>query len=148
LARLDPVARHDFMGSVMAVAESGELSVVFSSHVVSELERVADHLIVLSNGRLQMAGDIDTLLAQHHVLFGPADDVERVSHLVTVIGSTMAGRRANLVVRANESDEVPVGWESETVSLEELVLAYLREPSAAMLPTEYALIGHDTEVIV
>jgi ABC-2 type transport system ATP-binding protein len=144
LARLDPVARHDFMGSVMAVAEGGELSVVFSSHVVSELERVADHLIVLSNGRLQMAGNIDGLLAEHHVLFGPADDVERVSEQVAVVGSNIAGRRANLIVRAGKNDEIPDGWESDHVSLEELVLAYLREPSASIADKPFAFVvqGH------
>src|SRR5260370_22450798 len=67
LAMLDPLARHDFMGSVMgAVAEEG-VSVVLSSHVLAELERAADHLIVLSRGRVQIAGDAGDLLSRHRV---------------------------------------------------------------------------------
>jgi len=65
---LDPLARHDFMAAVMtAVADDG-LSVVLSSHVLAELERVADHLVVLSSGRVQVAGEVDDLLARHRVL--------------------------------------------------------------------------------
>jgi ABC-2 type transport system ATP-binding protein len=72
LANLDPLARHDFMGLVMAaVAEEG-MSVVLSSHVLAELERVADHIVVMAAGRVQAADEVDGLLAAHRVLTGPA----------------------------------------------------------------------------
>jgi ABC-2 type transport system ATP-binding protein len=72
MAVLDPLARHEFMALLMAaVAECGP-TVVFSSHQVSELERVADYLIVLNEGRLQVAGPVDDLLDAHRVLIGPA----------------------------------------------------------------------------
>src|SRR5271163_3713194 len=59
MASLDPLARHDFMATVMqAVADDG-LSVVLSSHVLTELERVADYLIVISQGQVQVADDVD-----------------------------------------------------------------------------------------
>jgi ABC-2 type transport system ATP-binding protein len=141
LARLDPLARHDFMGIVMAAVESEGLSVLFSSHVVSELERVADYLVVLGSGHPQMAGEIDDLLAQHFLLVGPAEEVERVCAALPVIHTVVAGRRANLIVRASEAQEIPAGWECDSVSLEELVLAYLREPAAAMCPKPPALAG-------
>ena len=72
MAMLDPLARHDFMAAVMtAVADDG-VSVVLSSHVLAELERVADYLVVLSSGSVQVAGEVDDLLAAHRVLTGPA----------------------------------------------------------------------------
>ena len=72
VAMLDPVARHDFMATVLtAVADDG-VSVLLSSHVLAELERVADYLILLSRGRVQVAGEVDDLLASHRVLTGPA----------------------------------------------------------------------------
>ena len=75
LAMLDPVARHDFMATVMtAVAEDG-ISVVLSSHMLAELERVADYLIVLSRGQVQVAGEVEDLLAGHRMLTGPAAEV-------------------------------------------------------------------------
>jgi ABC-2 type transport system ATP-binding protein len=130
LARLDPLARHEVMAVVMsAVAEEG-LSVIFSSHVVSELERVADYLILMSHGRVQMVGMIDDLLAKHVVLSGPTDEAERVAELFTVVQSQHAGRQTQFVARIDAPSEFPNGWLAEHISLDELVLAYLREPSA------------------
>ena len=72
VAMLDPLARHDFMATVLAAAVDDGVSVVLSSHVLAELERVADYLILLSRGRVQVAGEADSLLASHRVLTGPA----------------------------------------------------------------------------
>ena len=71
VAMLDPIARHDFMASVLTAAADDGVSVVLSSHVLAELERVADYLILLSQGRLQVAGEVDDLLAGHRMLTGP-----------------------------------------------------------------------------
>src|SRR5271165_7152099 len=71
VAMLDPVARHDFMASVVAAATADAVSVLLSSHVLTELERVADYLILLSRGRVQLAGEVDGLLASHRLLTGP-----------------------------------------------------------------------------
>ena len=54
LARLDPVARHDFLGSLVTACYEQGISVVFSSHVLPEMERIASYLIVLSGGRVQV----------------------------------------------------------------------------------------------
>jgi ABC-2 type transport system ATP-binding protein len=131
LARLDPLARHEVMAVVMsAVAEEG-LSVILSSHVVSELERVADYLILMSHGRVQMVGMIDELLAKHVVLSGPADEAERVAESFAVVQSQHAGRQSQFVARIDRPMEFPKSWVAEEISLDELVLAYLREPSAS-----------------
>jgi len=133
LARLDPLARHEVMAVVMsAVAEEG-LSVIFSSHVVSELERVADYLILMSHGRVQMVGLIDDLLSEHVVLSGPTNDAQRVAELFAVVQSQRAGRQTQFVARIDASVECPKGWVAENISLDELVLAYLREPSATAM---------------
>ncbi len=133
LARLDPLARHEVMAVVMsAVAEEG-LTVIFSSHVVSELERVADYLILMSHGRIQMVGMIDDLLSKHVVLSGPTDDAERVAELFAVVQSQHAGRQTQFVARIDASAELPKDWVAESISLDELVLAYLREPSATAM---------------
>jgi ABC-2 type transport system ATP-binding protein len=134
LARLDPLARHDFLAHLMtAVAEEG-LSVVFSSHVISELERVADYLVVLSGGRVQMAGPIDDLLATHQLLSGPAEQAGPVSEIFPVVQGRNSGRHAELLIRTATPVEPPSGWESSGVTLEELVLAYLRDPLVSVLP--------------
>jgi ABC-2 type transport system ATP-binding protein len=139
LARLDPLARHEVMATVMSSVADEGLSVIFSSHVVSELERVADYLILMSHGRVQMVGMIDDLLARHVVLSGPTDDAERVAELFVVIQSQHAGRQSQFVARTGASTEIPRGWVAESISLDELVLAYLREPSATAMTGPLAI---------
>jgi ABC-2 type transport system ATP-binding protein len=135
MAMLDPLARHDFMATVMtAVADDG-VSVVMSSHVLAELERVADYLVLLSSGTIQVAGDVDDLLATHRVLTGPASEHGRYPQQWNVVHASRAAAQAHLLVRGNgTSDPVPPGWEAHSVTLEELALAYLREPTAAAFP--------------
>ena len=133
VAMLDPVARHDFMALVLTAAVDDGVSVVLSSHVLAELERVADYLVLLSRGRVQMTGEVDDLLASHRVLTGPAAEADKYSER-PVVHVRRAEAQAHLLVRACADDPVPPGWESHPVGLEELALAYLREPGAAALP--------------
>jgi ABC-2 type transport system ATP-binding protein len=134
VAMLDPVARHDFMASVMTAMAADGVSVVLSSHVLAELERVADYLILLSRGRVQVAGEVDDLLASHRVLTGPAAEADRYAERLRVVYARRGEAQAHLLVRADADDPVPPGWEAHPVGLEELALAYLREPGAAALP--------------
>jgi ABC-2 type transport system ATP-binding protein len=133
VAMLDPIARHDFMATVLTAAVDDGVSVLLSSHVLAELERVADYLIVLSQGRVQMNGEVDDLLASHRVLTGPAAEAATYSQW-PVVHMRRGEVQAHLLVRVTADDPVPPGWESHPVGLEELALAYLREPGAAVLP--------------
>jgi ABC-2 type transport system ATP-binding protein len=149
LAPLDPVARHDFMGYLMsAVAETGT-SVVFSSHVVSELERVADYLVLLHSGRVTLAGSIEELLSEHAVLNVPAEDSRSLERYGTIVRSESGARHVQALVRweAASARPLPAGWESAEPSLEEIVLGYLRDadpvpfsgpnrPELTFVPTE------------
>jgi ABC-2 type transport system ATP-binding protein len=135
MASLDPLARHDFMATVMTAMADDGVSVVLSSHVLTELERVADYLVLMSRGSVQVAGEVDDLLASHRVLTGPAAEAGRYAERLAVVHARRGGAQAHLLIRTNGSaDPVPPGWEAHPVSLEELALAYLREPGAASLP--------------
>jgi ABC-2 type transport system ATP-binding protein len=133
VAMLDPVARHDFMAIVLMAAADDGVSVLLSSHVLAELERVASYLIVLSRGRVQVAGEVEDLLATHRLLTGPAAEADRYEHR-PVVHARRGGAQSHLLVRATADDPVPPGWEAHPVGLEELALAYLREPGVAALP--------------
>jgi ABC-2 type transport system ATP-binding protein len=133
MAMLDPIARHDFMATVLTAAADDGVSVLLSSHVLAELERVADYLILLSRGRVQVAGEVDDLLASHSVLTGPAAEAGRYTQR-PVVHVRRGQAQAHLLVRAAADDPVPPGWEAHPVGLEELALAYLREPGASALP--------------
>ena len=133
VAMLDPLARHDFMATVLTAAADDGMSVLLSSHVLAELERVADYLILMSRGRVQVAGEVDDLLASHCMLTGPAAEAATYAQRLVVRGQR-GEAQAHLLVRATADDPVSPGWEAHSVGLEELALAYLREPSAAALP--------------
>jgi ABC-2 type transport system ATP-binding protein len=138
VAMLDPVARHDFMATVMTAMAADGVSVLLSSHVLSELERVTDYLILLSRGRVQLAGEVDDLLASHRLLTGPAAEVDRYAGR-TVVHAGRAEAQAHLLVQATADDPVPPGWTARAANLEELALAYLRapgerDPGAVALP--------------
>jgi ABC-2 type transport system ATP-binding protein len=134
VAELDPLARHDFMSTLMeAVAEDG-VSVVFSSHVLSELERVCDYLVLLSRGSVQIAGGTDELLATHRLFTGPVEEADAVAGTLPVVQDRRAGRQASLLVRTTNHPTVPAGWQEDPTNLEEIVLSYLRSPKASALP--------------
>ena len=95
--------------------------------------RVADYLILMSQGRVQVAGEVDDLLASHRMLTGPAAEADEYAER-PVVHVRRGEAQAHLLVRATADDPVPPGWEAHPVGLEELALAYLREPGAAALP--------------
>jgi ABC-2 type transport system ATP-binding protein len=134
VAELDPLARHDFMSTLMEAVAVDGVSVVFSSHVLSELERVCDYLILLSHGSVQIAEGTDELLATHKMLTGPADEADAVGVALPVIYGRRAGRQASLLVRTSNHPTVPDGWQADASNLEEIVLSYLRSPDASALP--------------
>ena len=123
VASLDPLARRDFMKTLMATVADGEgdFTVLLSSHNVGELERVCDHLILITEGRVQLAGDIDVLLDGHRSLTGPSSHVPEGPGVISV---DRADRYAHVVAQVGEAAPMP-GWEARPMSLEELVLAYL-----------------------
>jgi ABC-2 type transport system ATP-binding protein len=127
LSALDPLARQDFMATVMTAMADDGMSVLLSSHALAELERVADYLIVLGGGRVRIAGDVEDLLAEHQMLSGPAAEADAHAAHLKVVQDRRAAAQAHLLVRSGDRP-VPPGWEAHPVSLEELVLAYLRAP--------------------
>ncbi|MEV4357227.1 ABC transporter ATP-binding protein [Nonomuraea sp. NPDC049625] len=129
LANLDPLARHGVMRSIMAEMAGRELTVLLSSHVVSDLEETCDWLIVLNGGRLQVSGDIEDLLDGHLVLTGP--DGASVAGM-QVVSASRAGRQVSMLVRG--APPLDPRWQARRPRLEELVMGYLRSPESAALP--------------
>jgi ABC-2 type transport system ATP-binding protein len=124
IASLDPLARREFLTALMEAVSEGGLTVVLSSHVVADLERVCDHLVILSHARTQLAGPIDELVASHRLLTGPRSDAATVARVHQVIRESHTERQTTLLVRAN-GHVYDAWWEVHPVDLEEIVLAYL-----------------------
>lgn len=130
VASLDPLARREVLGGLMeAVAEQG-VTVLLSSHLLSDLERVCDHLVILTAARVQVAAGIDDLLAGHHRLVGPRRDPGRLPGDQVVLAADHAERQTTLIVRSGGPVLDPA-WTVSGLDLEDIVLAYLRQPAAA-----------------
>jgi ABC-2 type transport system ATP-binding protein len=128
MARLDPVARHDFLGFLVTVAYEERISVLFSSHVLPELEKIANYLVLVSRGAVQVTGPADNLVDAHRLLTGPAAEADELAAELNAIRVQAGSRQAHLLARY--AGNPPPGWQSREVTMEELVLAYLREPAA------------------
>jgi ABC-2 type transport system ATP-binding protein len=127
VSNLDPLARMEFLQELMtAVADDGH-TVLFSSHSVADLERVCDHLVILAEGRIRLAGDIEDLVRAHALVVGPRRD--DAASDPTAIGVVHAERQTTRLVRTDQSEEAhvcPDGTSVRPATLEEIVLAYLR----------------------
>ncbi|MDX6395203.1 MAG: type transport system ATP-binding protein [Streptosporangiaceae bacterium] len=140
-AALDPLARRHFLATLAEAVAGGGLTVVLSSHLIADLERVCDHLILLAASRVQLYGDIDTLLAQHQVLVGPRKDTTAIEKNHTLVQAVRTARQTTLLIRRN-GPVIDPAWEAADVGLEELVLGYMGQdatPALAHLTT----IGED-----
>jgi ABC-2 type transport system ATP-binding protein len=126
LANLDPLARREFLTSMFATCAEDGVAVLFSSHVIAELERICDYLIVMLAGRVQIAGDIDVLRAGHRVITGPLDWPERTAANV-VSASHIAGRTTALI-RLDSGASLGPGFEESEPTFDELALGYLAKP--------------------
>ncbi|MFC8173765.1 ATP-binding cassette domain-containing protein [Streptomyces sp. NPDC057325] len=125
MADLDPLARHQLMGLLMADAAENGTTVVMSSHILTELEGACDHLLLLHGGRIRLDGPVEELLAAHTLLTGPVGDL--APH--AVIESRTTGRQLTALIRREGPVEGP--WETSAPSLEDLLLAHLRAPEGA-----------------
>lgn len=134
VASLDPLARREFLQDLMEAVAEHELSVVLSSHLVSDVERACDYLIVLIDSRVQVAGGIEELLATHHRLSGARRDPDRLPADQQVISASHTDRQSTLLVRTEAPIHDPA-WTVSKLSLEDLVLAYLapnRQPEPTL----------------
>lgn len=134
VASLDPLARREFLASLAEAVAEGELTIVLSSHLLHDIERVCDHIILLAASRTQLCEDIDQVLGSHKWLVGPRRDLDGLSRGIKVIRAIQTERESRLLARI-DGPVVDPAWEVSDVDLEEIVLAYMGEgkPSAGTL---------------
>lgn len=138
VAALDPLARREFLQDLMEAVAEHEMSVVLSSHLVSDVERTCDYVIVLVDSQVQVAGDIDDLLASHHRLTGPRRDPATLPSGQHVITASHTDRQTTLLVRTDTAVNDP-SWTVSPLGLEDIVLAYMTRPAHAVRDTRPVL---------
>src|SRR5580700_8229919 len=126
VASLDPLARREFLASLAETVAASDMSVVLSSHLVGDLERVCDYLIVLVASRVRVAGPVDDLLATHRLLSGPRRDPGSLPDGMQVVSASHTDRQSTLLVRTSGPVLDPA-WTVSEVGLEDLVLAYMSQ---------------------
>jgi ABC-2 type transport system ATP-binding protein len=124
VAALDPLARREFLSTLGAAVADGDLTVVLSSHLVADLERVCDHLVVLADSRTVLAADLDDVLAEHRLLTAPKRDTAALERDHDVLRIERTHRQVNVWLRLNGPLHDPA-WQENELSLEEIMLAYL-----------------------
>ena len=129
VASLDPLARREFLQILMEAVAEDEISVLLSSHVVSDLERVCDHVVVLVDSQVRVAGEVDELLVTHHRLSGPRRDPDSLPADQQVVWASHTDRQSTYVIRT-DAPLVDPSWTTSALGLEDLVLAYMGDASA------------------
>ena len=133
VASLDPLARREFLQGLMEIVAKHEVSVVLSSHLIADLERVCDYLVLLVASHVRLAGGVTELLAAHYRLSGPRRDPRSLPANQEVIEESHTDKQSMLLVRTDEPILDPA-WTVKPVTLDDLVLAYMsqaRDPNPA-----------------
>jgi ABC-2 type transport system ATP-binding protein len=138
VASLDPLARREFLQGLMEAVAGQRLSVLLSSHLVADLERVCDYLVILVASRVRVAGEVSDLLAAHRRLSGPRRDPGTLPAGQDVIEESHTDKQTSLLVRTSEPVHDPA-WTVTPVSLEDLVIAYMSP--AGDIPARWPQLG-------
>jgi ABC-2 type transport system ATP-binding protein len=129
LAALDPLARRECLQTLMQATATDGVTVLLSSHILSDLERVCDYLIILSAARVQLVGDIAEITSSHKRLIGPKQESAVIAGVGRVIERHDTERQTMLLARDHQR-ALDSNWQEREVSLEDIVLAYLSQSRA------------------
>jgi ABC-2 type transport system ATP-binding protein len=136
IASLDPLARREFMQALMGAVAESETTVLLSSHLLADLERSCDYLVVLQQSRVQLTGAVDELLETHRTLVGPRAGSESIPGVAKVVRASHTERQSTLLVRRGDGPIDPL-WTEHEVTLEDLVLAHLAEAETRVATTAW-----------
>jgi ABC-2 type transport system ATP-binding protein len=138
VSSLDPLARREFLQDLMGLVAEHEPTVVLSSHLLSDVERVCDHLVVLADGQVQLEGPVDELLSTHKLLTGPRRDTNSLPRDQKVIRVSNTDRQTTALVQTTQPILDP-RWVVSDIGLEDLVLAYMSRTAEGDDTREIAL---------
>jgi ABC-2 type transport system ATP-binding protein len=140
VASLDPLARREFLQDLMEVVAVHGVSVMLSSHLVADLERICDYLVVLTASNVQLAGEVPDLLASHRRLMGPRSHAGALPSGLAVIEESHTDKQSVLLVRIDgRFPFLDPAWNVKPVTMDDLVLAYMRQARDIQTPYQSPL---------
>ena len=122
--RLDPLAAREFLQLLMDGVSELEATVVIASHVIADIERVSDHIVLLGDGRVRLEGSAEELISKHRLLTGAARPLGRIAGVEEIVRKRSSGRQMTLLVRI-DGRVVDPSWSVDEIGLEDLLLAYM-----------------------
>ena len=136
-ASLDPLAGRELLQLLMDGVAETEATVVIASHVISDIERVCDHIVLLTGGAVRLEGSVEELLESHRLLTGPRRPLGSIRGVREIVRERYSGRQLTLLTVV-DGPIADASWRVERVGLEDLLLAYMApEPlPASARPTE------------
>jgi ABC-2 type transport system ATP-binding protein len=146
VAALDPLARRQFLQNLMEFVSELAVTVVLSSHLLSDIERICDYLVLLASSKVQLAGEVDDLVSSHFRLVGPRNELEALPPEIEVITAEHSGQQSTLIVRRTSTTPIPQSFQNaEHIDLEDLALAYMTRAANAEL--NYNTTPHPLEAL-
>lgn len=126
VASLDPVGRRDFLAELVGQVLERGTTVVFSTHILSDLERVAYHMAFLQGGRIALQAPLDALLEGVRQFSGPAAELQALLQRLgaqSLKRTPLPGGREQVLARLPADTPLPAGTSAEPVTLEDLYMA-------------------------
>jgi ABC-2 type transport system ATP-binding protein len=138
-AALDPLARRDFLSVLVEAVADGDLTVILSSHLVADLERICDFLVLVDRGELQLAAEVDDILDSHRMLTAARRELGVLEREHTVLRVETTARETRVWARLHGPLHDP-GWQVEALGLEDIVLAHMGRGRTGAKPRAFLTI--------
>ena len=123
---LDPVARDEFLDILRDYIEDEEKSVIFSSHITSDIEKIADYITYINNGKIIFTGEKDEFLEKYCIIKGGKEDITE-SQKKEIIGLIMHSTGFEGLIELKKA----VGFSSKVIiekaSLDEIMIYMNKE---------------------
>lgn len=120
---LDPIAREDVLDMLYEFTRDETHSILLSSHIVSDLEKLCDYITFIHNGKILLCEEKDRLLEQYGILRCGEEELKRLSKKA-IKGKKSTPYGIEVVV---DKDKLPMGMETGVISIEDLFIFMIKE---------------------
>lgn len=120
---LDPVSRDELLDIFQGLVEDGEKSILFSTHITSDLDKIADYIVFIKNGEIIASDEKDALLDSHLLIYGKKSELDKIKDSVIGYKENHFGFTALI-----KKSALPEGnFETAKPNLEDIMIYYDKE---------------------